>query len=46
MKQKEYDKLIIHIVLLDATDIVTSSMNNEDGDNYGAANKDWYGGED
>ena len=44
MAKKEYEKLMIDTVFLDTSDIVTVSVEDGDGENYGTANKDWYTG--
>ena len=41
MAKKEYEKLVICMRCLDAADIVTASVEDGDGENYGTANKDW-----
>ena len=44
MARKEYEQLMIRMLLLDTEDIVTASVEDGDGENYGTANKDWYTG--
>ena len=46
MAKKEYEKIVVHTTLLSEADVITFSLEVEDGDgeNYGTANKDWYKG--
>ena len=42
MAKREYEKPVIKAIKLDETDIVTASVSNGDGENYGSANKNWW----
>lgn len=44
MSKQEYERLMIKTVLLDTADIVTVSVEDGDGENYGTVNKAWYTG--
>lgn len=44
MAKRKYEKPMIKAIELDETDIVTASVSNGDGENYGSANQNWWGG--
>ena len=42
MAKREYEKLVIKAIELNETDVVTVSLVNGDGENYGSVNEDWW----